>query len=88
MMIEQGKLCTNHGHYGGYSNGTRFYIGSRSINILLQGDTGRGMAEAVVSDDGKLTEINILHGGESYGSTPKVLINNKETDFLDATLSR
>ena len=65
-----------------------FYIGSRSINILLQGDTGRkAVAEAVVSDDGKLTEINILHGGESYGSAPKVLINNKETDFLDATLA-
>ena len=51
-----------------------FYIGSRSINILLQGDTGRkAVAEAVHNEDGKLTEVKILHGGEKYGSPPEVL---------------
>ena len=33
-----------------------FYIGSRSINILLQGDTGRkAVAEAVVTEEGILS---------------------------------
>ena len=64
-----------------------FYIGSRSINILLQGDTGRkAVAEAVHNQDGKLSEIKILHGGEKYGSPPQVLVNNVEADFLEATL--
>ena len=48
-----------------------FYIGSRSINILLQGDTGRkAVAEAVVSNDSSLTEIKILHGWRKYGKSP------------------
>ena len=34
----------------------------------------------------KLSEIKILHGGEAYGTAPKVLINNKEVDFLEASL--
>ena len=65
-----------------------FYIGSRSINILLQGDTGRkAVAEAVVSEGGELSEIKILHGGEQYGSAPQVLINNQKVDFLEASLT-
>ena len=65
-----------------------FYIGSRSINILLQGDTGRkAVAEAVVSEGGELSEIKILHGGEQYGSAPQVLINNQKVDFLKASLT-
>ena len=65
-----------------------FYIGSRSINILLQGDTGRkAIAEAVFSDEGKLAEVKVLHGGEKYGSSPVVLINNKKTDFLKASIA-
>ena len=64
-----------------------FYIGSRSINILLQGDTGRkAVAEAMVTDEGTLSEIKILHGGEGYGSVPQVLINNQEVEFLQASL--
>ena len=64
-----------------------FYIGSRSINILLQGDTGRkAVAEAVVTDEGTLSEIKILHGGEGYGFVPQVLINNQEVEFLKASL--
>jgi uncharacterized sodium:solute symporter family permease YidK len=64
-----------------------FYIGSRSINILLQGDTGRkAVAEAVFSEDGKFAEIKVLHGGEKYGSSPAVLVNNKQADFLEASV--
>ena len=64
----------------------RFYIGSRSINILLQGDTGRkAVAEAVVTEGGELSEIKILHGGEQYGSAPQILINNQKVDFLEAS---
>ena len=65
-----------------------FYIGSRSINILLQGDTGRkAVAEAVVTKGGELSEIKILHGGEQYGSAPQILINNQKVDFLEASLT-
>ncbi len=64
-----------------------FYIGSRSINILLQGDTGRkAVAETVVTEDGNLSEIKILHGGDQYGSVPQVLVNNKKVDFIEASL--
>ena len=64
-----------------------FYIGSRSINILLQGDTGRkAVAEAVFSQNGKLSEVKILHGGEKYGSSPQVLVNNEKADFLEASI--
>jgi hypothetical protein len=64
-----------------------FYIGSRSINILLQGDTGRkAVAEAIVTEDGKLSEIKILHGGEKYGSSPKVLVNNSKLPYLNANI--
>jgi len=60
-----------------------FYIGSRSINILLQGDTGRkAVAEAIVSEEGTLEEFNILHGGDQYGTAPRVLVNNQSApDF-------
>ena len=64
-----------------------FYIGSRSINILLQGDTGRkAVAEAVVTEEGALKEIKILHGGEKYGQAPSVLINNIDAPYLDAVV--
>ena len=64
-----------------------FYIGSRSINILLQGDTGRkAVAEAIISEDGKISEIKILHGGEQYGSVPQILINGTSAPFLDVRI--
>ena len=64
-----------------------FYIGSRSINILLQGDTGRkAVAEAIFSEDGEFSEVKVLHGGEKYGSPPEVLVNNEKADFLEATV--
>jgi len=64
-----------------------FYIGSRSINILLQGDTGRkAVAEAVVADSGVLKEFAILHGGERYECPPRVLLNGKEAPSFDVKI--
>ncbi|MBT3635617.1 MAG: sodium/solute symporter [Opitutae bacterium] len=60
-----------------------FYIGSRSINLLLQGDTGRkAIAEAVVTEDGQVSEIKVLSGGEKYGDAPGILFNGKKTSSL------
>ncbi len=64
-----------------------FYIGSRSINLLLQGDTGRkAVAESVVDRNGKLTDIKINFGGEKYGSAPKVKIGGKIKESLSSKL--
>ncbi len=55
-----------------------FYIGSRSINLLLQGDTGRkAVAEAIINEQGNLSEITVKYGGEKYGSSPKVRVGLK-----------
>jgi SSS family solute:Na+ symporter len=52
-----------------------FYIGSRSLNILLQGDTGRpAVATATVDDEGNVLEIKLSFRGEQYGSAPTVEI--------------
>ena len=60
-----------------------FYIGSRSINLLLQGDTGRkAVAETVVDKNGILTEIKINFGGEKYGSAPRVKIGGEIKDNI------
>ena len=64
-----------------------FYIGSRSINLLLQGDTGRkAIAEAVVSDDGRISEVNVVYGGDAYGSPPEILLNGKPTEALSPAM--
>ena len=56
-----------------------FYYGSRSVNRLLQGDTGRkAVAEAVVDTNGSLSEIKITSPGRKYSSTPKVTIQGPE----------
>ena len=66
-----------------------FYIGSRSINILLQGDTGRkAVAEAVVTDGGLLRELVILHGGEKYECPPRILLNGHEAPFLEVKIEK
>ena len=60
-----------------------FYIGSRSINLLLQGDTGRkAIAEAVVSDEGLISEVKVVYGGDEYGSPPQILLNGEPTAAL------
>lgn len=52
-----------------------FYFGSRSVNRLLQGDTGsKASAEAVVDAKGSLSEIQIKTKGRKYAKAPKVLI--------------
>ena len=41
-----------------------FYIGSRSVNILLQGDKGQpASAQAVVGDDGRVNAVQIVNSG-------------------------
>lgn len=60
-----------------------FYIGSRSINLLLQGDTGRkAIAEAVVSNEGIMTEVKVSYGGEKYGSVPQVKVRGVVNENL------
>jgi SSS family solute:Na+ symporter len=62
-----------------------FYIGSRSVNILLQGDTGnKGAIEAVVGDDGSIREFNIASAGRGYDSAPKILLSGAELQEIDA----
>lgn len=48
-----------------------FYIGSRAINILLQGGE-RAIAEAVVDETGAITEILVKNGGKGYASAPQI----------------
>ena len=52
-----------------------FYFGSRSVNRLLQGDTGsKASAEAVVNSEGSLSEIQIKTNGRKYAKAPEVVI--------------
>ena len=56
-----------------------FYFGSRSVNRLLQGDTGRkAVAEAIVNANGSLAEIKITSPGRKYASVPRVEIQSPE----------
>ena len=65
-----------------------FYFGSRSVNRLLQGDTGqKAVAEAVLNEDGQLTEIKVLNGGEQYGSQPKIMINGEVTNIAQIEIN-
>ncbi len=53
-----------------------FYIGSRSLNILLKGDTGhRAIASAPVNEQGQVTAIEISFEGEKYGTAPTVTLD-------------
>tara|TARA_Y100001934_G_C12363919_1_gene782326 strand:- start:552 stop:2690 length:2139 start_codon:yes stop_codon:yes gene_type:complete len=64
-----------------------FYLGSRSVNRLLQGDTGsKAVAEAVVGAEGSITEIKIKKGGRKYATAPRVEIEDKQvaTATIDA----
>ncbi len=56
-----------------------FYFGSRSVNRLLQGDTGsKAVAEATVDAKGAIKEIKIKKGGRKYASPPLVEIGGKQ----------
>ena len=53
-----------------------FYIGSRAVNILIQGDTGKkAIATAEVGGDGVVTALKLASGGRAYADSPKVLID-------------
>ena len=65
-----------------------FYFGSRSVNRLLQGDTGqKAVAEAVLNEDGQLTEVKVLNGGEQYGSQPRIMINGEVTNIAQIEIN-
>ncbi len=49
-----------------------FYIGSRSLNILL-GDGETAVAEAVVNEAGTIDEIRLKSGGSNYASDPDLM---------------
>jgi len=49
-----------------------FYIGSRSLNILLK-DGETAVAEAVVNEAGEISEIRVKSGGSNYASIPKLV---------------
>ena len=64
-----------------------FYIGSRSINLLLQGDTGKkAVAEAMADVNGVLTEVKINYGGDKYGSPPQIKVGSKIRENLSPVL--
>ncbi len=54
-----------------------FYAGSRSVNFLIQGDTGQAAQAKVVTLDGKVSGIHILNAGRGYRSVPKVTYGAK-----------
>lgn len=55
-----------------------FYFGSRSVNRLLQGDTGsKAVAEALVGTSGSLSEITIKNEGRKYAKAPEVIIQGE-----------
>ena len=56
-----------------------FYIGSRSLNILLKdGDTATG--KVIVNQSGEVTEIQLMSTGTQYVSRPEVRINSPKVD--------
>ncbi len=57
-----------------------FYIGSRAINILLQGGE-TAIAEAVVDETGSVSQIVLKTGGAGYESAPQVKFTAAEKDF-------
>ncbi len=64
-----------------------FYFGARSVNRLLQGDTGsKAVAEAVVDANGTIIEIKVKNGGRKYASAPQVEIGEETiaTATIDA----
>ncbi|MDC3335854.1 hypothetical protein OAV71_05040, partial [Opitutales bacterium] len=64
-----------------------FYIGSRSINLLLQGDTGKkAVAEASADINGVLSEVKINYGGDKYGSSPQIKIGSEIRENLSPIL--
>lgn len=50
-----------------------FYIGSRSINLLLQGNE-QARAEAIVDENGAISQIKITNQGSGYATPPQIEI--------------
>lgn len=49
-----------------------FYIGSRSLNVLLS-DGQTATVQLEVGPDGQVTELNLTNGGYGYASAPQVV---------------
>lgn len=50
-----------------------FYIGSRSVNLLLK-DDATAVVEAQVNDEGEIDQIIVKRPGSNYGALPEVQI--------------
>ena len=53
-----------------------FYIGSRSVNTLINYSGVRATAAATVSEDGSISAIEVSLAGEGYADTPTVTIKS------------
>ena len=51
-----------------------FYIGSRSVNYLLQGDTGQKAVAVAKVENGSVSTIAIVNAGRGYMEEPTVIL--------------
>jgi len=62
-----------------------FYIGSRSINYLLQGDTGQKALVIAKLENESVKSISIVNAGRGYSGVPSVKIAPPENNNNEAT---
>ncbi|MDP6891802.1 MAG: sodium/solute symporter, partial [Verrucomicrobiota bacterium] len=62
-----------------------FYIGSRSINYLLQGDTGQKALVIAKLENESVKSISIVNAGRDYSGVPSVKIAPPENNNTSAT---
>jgi len=51
-----------------------FYIGSRSINYLLQGDTGQAAVAVAKVENGAVQAVAVVNAGRGYAEAPTVAV--------------
>ncbi len=65
-----------------------FYIGSRSINILLQGDKGQpAAAQVVLGEGGAVGSVQIVNSGRMYGESVDVNVAPPPEDAADGRVA-
>lgn len=57
-----------------------FYIGSRSLNLLLQSGVTAAATAEIDPTTGSLTKINLAKAGQGYGSQPEILILSAQSE--------
>ena len=57
-----------------------FYIGSRSINYLLQGDTGQKALAIAKLENESVKSISIVNAGRGYSGVPNIKISPSESN--------